>query len=274
MYSNSFNYKVALITGSSQGIGKAIAIELLKKGAAVVINGQNAEKLLKTEAELKTYGKRVFAVSGDISNPQNARFIIEEAVDHFGRLDIVINNAGISMKGNLAKQEPSAFEKVFKVNVLGSINICRYALTHIRESQGSIVFISSVAGIRGLPGFSAYSASKMALRAVAESLRIEEAQSNIHVGLMYVGFTENELKKQSLTADGSWETIKVRKDFKLQSREEVAQAVLKNISERKFISTLSPLGKLNMIMQRIAPRLVEKILIRASQKTEALALGR
>ncbi len=271
MHSNKLNYKVALVTGSSQGIGKAIAVELIKNGAAIVINGQNADKLRKAEAELKTYGNRVFAVCGDISNPKNAEFIIDEVIGHFGRLDIVINNAGIALKGNIADTDPGVYKKVLDVNVMGSVNMCRFALPHLRETHGSIVFISSVAGIRGLPGFSAYSCSKMALRAVAESLRIEEATNNIHVGLMYVGFTENELQKQMLTANGNWETMKKRKDFKLQTREEVARAVIKNLLEKKFTMNLTFLGKLNMIMQKIAPRLVEKILIRAAHKKEALA---
>lgn len=266
----TFQYKVIVITGSSQGIGKAIAIEFIKNGAAVVINGRNRNKLLKTTEELKSLGGRVLAFCGDVSKPDQAQDLILKTIEHFGKLDILVNNAGISMKGNLADLASSVYKKVFDINVLGSVNMCKSALPFLRESIGSIVFISSVAGIRGIPGFSAYSSSKMALKAIAQSLRIEEADSGIHVGLMYVGFTQNEREKRTLDADGSLVIVDERKGFKVQSRRDVAQAVLNNIKTRTFITTLSSLGKLNQIMQKVAPNLVEKILIKNSRKIKQL----
>lgn len=257
-----FLNKIAIITGSSQGIGKAIAIAFIKKGAGVVINGRNQDKLSKTTKELQSIGGRVLPYCGDVSIPSEAQNLINTTIDHFGKIDIVINNAGISMKGNLANLASGIYKKIFDVNVLGSVNMCISSLPYLRESKGSIVFISSLAGIRGLPGYSAYSASKMSLKAIAQSLRVEEIDTNIHVGLIYVGFTENEAEKRMLNADGELVAVDVMKGFKKQSQGYVAQAVLNNIEKRKFITTLSSIGKLNLIMQKVAPRLLEKILIK------------
>jgi short-subunit dehydrogenase len=134
-------------------------------------------------------------------------------------------------------------------------------MRHIKKTGGSLVFISSLAGIRGIPGISAYCSSKMALRAIAEAIRIEEVKSNIHVGLIFVGYTEIEHDKKTIDADGALVTIRNRSGYKAQSTEQVAQAILKNIKKRKFRTTLTGLGRLNSILQRISPWLVEKVLI-------------
>ena len=263
MADKSFQNKVAVVTGSSKGIGKATAIELVKNGATVVLNGRNQATLLKTEKEIKALGGKVHAVNGDISVPEEAEKLIEETIRKFGKLDILINNAGVSMRGNFADLKPGVFKTVFETNVLGVVNTTIPAMPYLKQSHGSIVFISSAAGIRGLPGLSAYCSSKMALRAIAESIRIEEANSKIHVGLIFVGVTEIEHGKKTIAADGSLITINDRLKAKVQSTQSVAKAILKNIKKRKFRTTLSGLGKLNAVMQSIMPDLVEKILIRS-----------
>jgi short-subunit dehydrogenase len=257
-----FKDKVVLITGSSQGIGRATAVECIRHGATVVINGRNLERLLSTERELRQAGAKIHVIQGDVSSASESFLIIEKTIQMLGKLDILINNAGISMRGIFAKLDPDVFRTVFETNVIGVTNITIPAIQYIRESRGSIVFISSVAGIRGLPGLSAYCASKMALRAIAESIRIEEAKSGIHVGFIQVGQTEIEPGKKTIAADGSLVIINDRSQLKVASMDSVASAVVNNLKHRKFVTTLSGLGKLNAIMQSIAPGLVEKILIR------------
>ncbi len=259
MRNNFFKDKVAIITGSSQGIGKTLARELLEQGARVVINGRNEEKLFEAQREFQRFGQRVVARQGDVGRPSQAAELIQAAVDTFGRLDILVNNAGLSMKGALADLDPEVYKRVFDANVLGSVNTTVPALPHLRKSKGSVVFISSVAGIRGLPDHSAYSSSKMALRAIAESLRIEEASSGVHIGLMYVGFTENEADKKTFDAHGSLIDVDDRRGLRPQSQTTVARAILRNIRTRRFLSTLSFLGKLLRVMHSVAPKLVEYI---------------
>lgn len=268
MHDKSFTNKVAIITGSSQGIGKTLALELLKLGAKVVINGRDERKLQKTLNELKSFEKNVIPVAADIADPNQAAKLITETILRFGKIDILVNNAGLSMKGSLIDLNPEVYKRVFDANIMGSVNTTIPALPYLRKSKGSVVFISSVAGIRGLPGHSAYCSSKMALRAIAESLRIEEAASGIHVGLIYVGFTQNEPEKRTISADGSLIEVDSRANFKPQTQYSVAIAVLRNIRKRRFISTLSKLGKLNRVMQTLSPSLVEKILSTAYSRKE------
>lgn len=256
-----FQDKVAIITGSSAGIGKATAIELVKNGASVVLNGRNKERLAKAENDIKSLGGKVLTVCCDVSVPEQAKILIDKTIEAFGKLDILINNAGVSMRGNFEDLHPAVFKTVFEINVLGSVYPTITAMPYIKRSYGSIVFVSSLAGIRGLPGNSAYCSSKMALRAIAESIRIEESKSKIHIGLILVGITEIEKGKTTIGVDGSLIVLKDRSNFKVQSKNSVAKAILKNIRKRRFITTLTGLGRLNAFMQSIFPGLVERILI-------------
>lgn len=264
MQTNKFKNKVALITGSSQGIGKATAKALLQQGAKVIINGRNSEKLAKAKKGLLKYGNDILAIYGDISKQEHCEELIAKTVAHYGTLDILINNAGMSMEGNMIDLSPSVFKTVFDINVLGSVNLTIESLPHLRKSGGSIIYISSLAAIHGLPKFSAYSSSKMALRAIAESLKIEEPK--IHVGLMYVGFTQNDDTKRTINSDGSLVALGDRSNIKTQTQESVAHAILGTLKKRKFITTLSSLGRVHQIANRISPWLVEKIIQRSFQK--------
>ena len=259
---SGFTGKVAIITGSSRGIGKAIALELAKKGAFIVLNGRNSSRLQSALEEVSKIQSKVVSYCCDVSNADQSVELIKTAISNFGKLDILINNVGVSMRGEVADLNPSVFQKVFESNVYGSVNPTIPALKEIRKTQGSIVFISSLAGIRGLPYLSAYSSSKMALRAIAESIRIEEKVNNVHVGLILVGITQIEHNKETISSDGSKKILKKRDAAKVDSTERVAQKVLGNIKKQKFITTLTLIGKLNQFLQARFPMLVEKIILK------------
>ena len=263
-----FQGKVAVITGSSRGIGKAIAIELAKNGVSVVLNGRNEERLKETEQQIRKIHSNVLYVCCYVSDLQASEQLIETTIKQFGRLDILVNNVGVSMRGIVAELNPDVFKKVFESNVYGTVNPTIPAIPHLRKTKGSVVFISSLAGIRGLPGLSAYCSSKMALRAIAESIRIEERKNDIHVGLIQVGITEIEHNKETIAADGSLKVLKSRDKSKVQSTEQVAKATLKNIRKRNFITTLTGIGKLNKFMQARFPMLVERIILKNLHKFE------
>lgn len=260
--------KVAIITGSSRGIGKGIALALAKDGVAIVLNGRSQERLDDAQKLLFEETAKVVTFCCDISEENQAKKLIDFAITSFGRLDILVNNVGVSNRGTVAESDPSVFRRVFESNVFGSVFPTIYALPQIKENKGSIVFISSVAGIRGLPGLGAYSSSKMALKSIAETLKIEEHEAGIHIGLIYVGITDIEHNKESIGADGKAVVLENRSNKKTQSIEYVANKVLQNIKGRKFITTLSNIGKLNQFLQPLLPGLVEKIIIRASKKFE------
>jgi short-subunit dehydrogenase len=266
MAKNNFKNKVAIITGSSGGIGKAIAISLAQQGSKVVINGRNSERLNKTLLEIKEITSEVLTVCCDVSSISGSQDLIDKTIEKFGKIDLLINNVGISMRGEIADLNPEVFKNVFDSNVLGAVYPTIPAIKHIRETKGSIVFISSLAAIHGLPFLSAYSSSKLALRAIAESLRIEESKNDVHVGLVLVGITEIEDNKQAVNFDGSMISLESRNNKKAQSKENVAKSVLKNISKRKFISVQTSLGKLNAFLHARFPLLVERILIKNIDK--------
>ncbi len=260
--------KVAIITGSSRGIGKAIAIKLAQEGASIVLNGRNQERLDDTQKVIEKITPNVISFQCDVSDSEASKDLVNSVIEKFGRLDILVNNVGVSNRGTVEESNPEVFKRVFESNVLGSVNPTIPALPHIKKNKGSLVFISSLAGIRGLPNLGAYCSSKMALRAIAESIRIEEHESKIHVGLIYVGITEIEHKKESIAADGTAVVLQDRGDKKVQSMDYVAKKVFQNIKKRKFITTLSGVGKLNAFLQPRFPWLVEKIIIKASKKFE------
>jgi NAD(P)-dependent dehydrogenase (short-subunit alcohol dehydrogenase family) len=260
--------KVAIVTGSSRGIGKAIALQLAQQGASIVLNGRDLERLNQTASEIIPFNTPIEVVCADVSNTEGAQELIRCTINRFGRIDMLINNVGISMRGNFSDLNPEVFKIVFESNVLGTVYPTIPAIEHLRKTKGSIVFISSLAGIRGLPALSAYCSSKMALRAIAESIRIEEAQHNVHVGLIYVGITDIEHNKETIAADGSMKVLASRKAKKVQSTHAVAKSVLKNIERRKFISVLTRIGKINHYLQPRFPQLVEKIILRNLDKFE------
>lgn len=257
-----FDGKVAVVTGSGRGIGKAIAASLAANGAIVVLNGRDSNRLAMAEGEIRKISSDVSGICCDISSPSGGRFLIDETIRMHGKLDILVNTVGVSMRGNFADLDPQVFRMMFESNVYSAVNVSIPAVMHLRKTMGSMVFISSVAGIRGLPFVSAYCSSKMALRALAESVRIEEKEHGLHVGLIYVGYTENDAGKETVAADGTKILLKPRTGRGLLSKETVAEAVIQNIRRRKFITTLSVLGKLNVTLQPLFPSFVEMLLIK------------
>lgn len=266
MRSNEFQGKVAVITGSNRGLGKAIASELARLGAAVVLNGRDQAKLTEAEDEIRKINPQVFGVCCDVSTISGGQLLIERTISKFGRIDILVNNAGISMRGKLVDLKPEVCKSVIETNLLGSVYATIPAIRHLRLTEGSIVFISSVAGIRGLPSLSVYSSSKMALRAVAESIRIEEYRYKLHVGLIYVGPTEIDEGKSVFAADGTEIALNPRSGKGVQSKETVARAVVENISKRKFLTVLTSMGKLNAFLQPRFPMFVERLILKNLKK--------
>lgn len=261
-----FYQKVTIITGSSMGIGKATAELLGSYGARLVVNGRNPERLSATENMLRTQGYEVLAIQGDVSKPEDCERLIEKTIDHFGQLDILINNAGMSSRGYFEDLDPKACKDMVDINLMGCVYPTRFAIPYLKQRRGSIVFISSVAGIRGLPENVMYCASKMALTSIAETLKIELSSYKIHVGIIYVGITKNDPGKQVIGKDGQPILLQSRENRKASTPQKVAKAIAKNIRKRKFKMVLTGLGKLNYIANMLFPRVVDRVLIQAKDK--------
>ncbi len=256
---NFFKDKVVCITGSSQGIGKATAQLLGDYGAKIVINGRNPEKLQAAYDELVSKGVNCFQVVADVSKPEECESLISAISKEFGRLDVLINNAGIASHGKIEESTPENWASVVNINTMGTINTTYFAIPLLKQSKGSVIIISSMAAKVGVPGHSGYSVSKMALTAYAKAMQIE-LENQIHCGLIYVGFTANETEKTILKPDGSYEKLKERQGLKLASREDVAQKIASVIYRRKKEVTLTFLGKLQHVMLKFAPGIVYKLL--------------
>ena len=263
-----FKNKTAIVTGSGMGIGKAIALEFCKAGASVVLNGRNPERLEKTYQELKQKGYAVAAVAGDVTKSETCDAMVKKAIETFGGIDFLVTNAGISMRERFENLQPEIFSQIIESNINGSVFPALKALPHIKKSKGSIVFISSAAGMIGLPTASAYSAGKMALTALAQSMKIELADSGVHIGIVHVGFTKNDDEKRVLNASGELIPVASRPPYLQQTQEQVAQAVLATIRKRKFKVILTIVGKLNAFAVRFFPNLVIRIVTSSFRKME------
>lgn len=270
MKKKPFQNKVIVITGSSSGIGRATALAAGRQGAQVVINGRNQEKLQMTQQFLQKQLIEVTAVAADIATVKGAQQLVDTAIAKYGKIDILINNAGMSSRGYFEEIAPAAMEDMLRINVLGCLYPSRLAIEYLKTTQGSVVFISSVAGIRGLPETSLYCASKMTLTSVAESLRVELSEANVHVGIVYVGITRNDPGKQVIAADGSLITLQQRDQRTSQSPEEVAESILKLVRKRKFKVVLTLLGKANKLANVLFPRLVDLFLIRSKDRIKRM----
>lgn len=261
-----FKDKVIVITGSSMGIGKSLAQQLLEAGANVVLNGRNNQRLEKAIEEFQSLGFKVTGFSGDVSNLNDCRQIIDQTLQLFGRIDLLINNAGVNMLGRFDETAPEKLSMVMDINFTGSAYMTRLSLDALKATKGGVLFVSSAAGIHGLPQYGLYSASKMALQALAESLKAELAGTGVYVGIAYVGITENEQGKTIYNVKGEKIPKQTVQAFGVQPIHEVATGILLMIRRRRFKKVFSVIGKINAAMKRLAPGLVQLLLTRHYHK--------
>ena len=233
---------------------------MLERGIRVVLNGRNGEKLEAARQYFLGKGHEVLAVRGDVSQISDCENLVEKTLERFGQIDVLVNNAGIATEGKISETRPEVFQKAMEVNYLGSVYPTQFALPHLKKSKGSVLFISSLAAIHGLPDFSIYSSSKMTLKGLAQALKIELKGTGVHVGIAFVGFTENDPEKTIYKADGKLEILPRRNEMKLEPVEKVAARLLRMIDNRTHRKTFTPLGKLLDSLERISPTLVEKIM--------------
>jgi len=261
-HGEKFKDKVALITGASRGVGFALSRALVLRGAKVVMTARGEERLLDSRDKLKRLGGEVVAIAGDVGDWDDAGKMVSAAVDEFGRLDLVVNNAGATMRGNFHELAPEVCDQVSRTNWDGCMRVSRAAMEHLIESRGSLVFISSIAGIFGLPGASIYCATKKALTGLSESLRIELAPKGVHVGVVHLGFTEHDPEKRIIAADGSL-TPPDRPAHITQA--EAAEQIVDMVAKRKRKLLMTPVGKLGAMAYKISPGFLERAVILAQR---------
>lgn len=258
--------KAIVITGGSSGIGKALAAEFGKHGSKILITGRNTDELNKAVAELRKAGITIFGFQADVSREDDNKRMAEEALRLFGRIDVLINNAGISMRALFEEVDLEVVKKVMDINFYGVLYATKYCLPEIVKNKGSVVGISSIAGYRGLPGRTGYSASKFALNGFLEVLRTEYLKRGVHVLTACPGFTASNIRKRSLTKDGSAQGESPRNEQKMMSAEECARHIYNATLKRKKILILTPQGKLAVWLNKwwpsLADRMVYKVMAR------------
>ncbi len=250
--------KVVIITGASSGIGEACAIEFANKGANVVIAARNMEKLNVVADKIKKIGVEVLAVKCDVSIQADCENMVKETISKFGRIDTLINNAGISMRAVFNDMEVDVLERVMNINFYGTVYCTKYALPYILKNKGSVVGVSSIAGYVGLPARTGYSASKFAMQGFLEALRTENLKNNLHVMVACPGFTASNIRNTALSSDGSVQGESPRDEQKMMTSEEVAQHIVKGVEKRKRTLVLTGQGKLVVFLSKWFPSFVEK----------------
>jgi dehydrogenase/reductase SDR family member 7B len=258
--------KVVIITGATSGIGKALAFEFGLRGSKVLITGRNTEALSTVTLELRAKGVITHAVCADVTLPADNKRMAEEAVKVFGGIDVLINNAGISMRAIFEDVDPQVIQRVMDINFYGVVYATKYCLSEIIRVKGSIVGISSIAGFRGLPGRTGYSASKFALNGFLESLRTELLKSGVHVLTACPGFTASNIRKRSLTLDGSSQGESPRQEEKMMTAEECAAHIYKATVNRKRSLILTFQGKLVVFLNKWLPSLTDRIVYNIMRK--------
>jgi len=264
--------KVVIITGGSSGIGKSLAEVFGREGASVVITGRNLANLEQVSLEFKALNIEHLIVNADVSVEEDNKKLVALTIAKYGRIDILINNAGISMRALFADADLSVIKKVMDINFYGTVYATKYCLPEIVKNQGSIVGISSIAGYRGLPGRTGYSASKFAMQGFLEVIRTELLKKNVHVLIACPGFTTSNIRNASLTKNGTAQGESPRDEEKMMSSEEVAERILTAVKKRKSYLVLTFQGKMTVFLNKWFPTFMDKMVynIMAKEKDSGL----
>lgn len=252
--------KVVIVTGASSGIGKACAYEFASKGAKLVLAARNIDKLQEVEEDLISKGVEVLSISTDVSIEKDCKQMIDLTIAKFGRIDVLVNNAGISMRAMFEDLELDVMRKLMDVNFWGTVQCTKYALPHLLKTKGSVVGIISIAGYLGLPARTGYSASKYAVRGFLDTLRIECLKKDLNVLVVAPGFTASNIRKTALVADGSVQGDTPRNEDNMMSAEKCAEHIVKAVNKRKNELILTFIeGKFSVFLKKFFPRLLDKL---------------
>ena len=251
--------KVIIITGASSGIGLASARLFGSLGAKVVMAARSYEKLLELAPGVSSDPKKVLCVKTDVSVESDCKELIERTVSEFGRIDILVNNAGISMRAMFKDLDLSVIHSLMDVNFWGTVNCTKYALPWLLESKGQLVGVISIAGYSALPARTGYSSSKYAVRGFLDTIRIEHLKDGLGVLVFAPGYTDSNVRKAALTADGSPQGETPLKEEKLMSAETCAMHLAKALARRKSQKILTAIGKLTVVAHNLFPRLTDRL---------------
>lgn len=258
--------KVVVITGGSSGIGRALAGEFGRRGSRILITGRGEHELEATVNEFRRAGIEIHGFRADVSIEDDNRRMAEEAIRIYGTIDILINNAGISMRALFTEVDLAVVKKVMDINFFGALYATRYCLPEIIKNKGSVIGISSIAGFRGLPARTGYSASKFALNGFLEVLRTELLYSGVHILTACPGFTATNIRKRALTRDGGAQGESPRDEDKEMTAEECAVHIYNATVRRKRTLILTRQGKLAVLFNKLFPAWTDRMVYKVMAK--------
>jgi NAD(P)-dependent dehydrogenase (short-subunit alcohol dehydrogenase family) len=254
MKTHPLHDKVALITGGSSGIGRATALRLAGFGSKVVVAARNKAALEQVVGEVADHGAEALAVPTDVTDAEQCRRAVESAVGRFGRLDVLICSAGLSLRGYFAGSDLATLERVMHVNFFGTLYATHFALPHIKQTRGSLVALSSLTGLRGVPSYALYGASKFAIQGFYDSLRLELKPDGVHVGVVAPGFVDTPLRERVLAPDGRTWATPPPPPFRIWPVEKCVDRIIRLLIKRRAQANLpgfmGPLLWLDQIVAR------------------------
>jgi len=249
--------KVIIITGASSGIGKALASESFKRGARVVLAARRINVLVEITRSWDTANYLI--VKTDVTKEEDCRSLVESTLAKFGRIDVLINNAGISMRALFEEVDLDVIRKLMDTNFWGTVYCSKYALPYLLKTRGSLVGVSSIAGYKGLPGRTAYSASKFAMQGLLEVIRIENLKKGLHVLIACPGFTASNIRNVALASDGSSQGETPLDESKLMPAETVASRICDGVMKRKNFLILTAQGKMTVLLNKFFPSFMDRM---------------
>lgn len=261
----SFKNKVVVITGAAGGMGRALCRQFGRAGAKIALLDLRREPLDVLAQELNQTGVQTLALECDVTDEAACQIVMQKIIKGLGRIDVLINNAGITQRSAFAETQPAVFRKVLEVNFFGALHCTKAALPLLIQTQGMIIVMSSIAGFSPLYGRSGYSASKHALHGLFESLRCELKDNGVRVMMVCPGFTATNIEKNALGGDGRPTAHPRSTTGKIATPEEVAEAIYRAALRNKRLLVLSTVGKLAYLVSRFFPAYYERVMTKRLQ---------
>lgn len=259
-----FRGRVALVTGASEGIGRAVALGLAQAGARLVLAARSAGRLADLAGRCRAAGAEAIVVPTDVTDRAQCEALVRATLGHFGQLDMLVANAGATMWSRLDElQDVDVLERLMRVNYLGAAWVTFYALPALKASRGRIVAVSSLAGLAGVPTRTGYAASKHAMFGFFDSLRIELAGSGVSVTVVAPDFVVSEIHRRAAGPDGRPLGETPRQESSIMSADECARIILRAAARRERLALTSARGHLLRWLRLLAPGLVDRMAARA-----------
>jgi short-subunit dehydrogenase len=259
--------KVVVVTGASQGIGRALSLELAAERPRLALAARDQAALEVVASECRRRGAEALVVRTDVADEASCRALVETTVRRFAGIDVLVNNAGIGM---LARFEDvtdlSAYERLMRVNYLGSVYPTFYALPHLKRSRGQIVAVSSLAGLSGVPMRTAYAATKHAQIGFFDSLRVELRGTGVAVTVVCPYWVRSEIRRRAAGPDGRTVEASPVREAEVMTAEECARRIVRAMERRQRMLVMTLKGKLGRWARLVAPGLVDSVAAEAVRR--------